>query len=313
MKCLLQWFALLALSAWAGAGCAAIQPSAFQQYREAVQAVQTGAGEALRLNHQWTREALIEKLGEDPQARLTPLILETGENYSWNLPATNLLFSLKKTEEAFDKLNGVFLRHADLLVRLAGNPASDTVRFDRLASDLNARAQAAAAAIQQASAPSGQAAPADHRTVALFSLAFTEGARLYQVRDRRIRLRDILKTNQPVVEAYAQSGTRLIRILNITFKKNYQDRAEALRHRWESAPPFPERREIAASLLNLNDQLIGTVELLREWERAYELLPASHAALERALDRRKSALEAVEELYQSGQRLHRLYQELGKP
>ena len=148
--------------------------------------------------------------------------------------------------------------------------------------------------------------------MALFSLAFTEGVRLYQAHERRIRLREILKTNQPVVQAYAESGTRLIRILNVTFKKNYQDRAEVLHNRWEAAPPFPERREIAASLLDLDDQFIGTVEVLREWERAYELLPASHAALGRALDGRENALDAVEQLYQSGKRLHRLYQELAK-
>ena len=313
MKCLLQWFALLALGSCAGAGCAALHPSAFQQYREAVQAVQAGAGEALRLNHQWTRESLLDKLGADPQARLTPLILETGENYSWNLPATNLLFTLKKTEEAFDKLNGVFLRYADLLARLAGNPASETARFEHLASELNAEAQAAAAAIQQAAALHGQPAPADRGTVAWFSLGFTEGLRLYQAHERRGRLREILKTNQPVVQAYAENGTRLIRILNVTFKKNYQDRAEVLHHRWQSAPLLSERREIAGSLLDLNDQFIGTVELLREWERAYELLPASHAALATALGRRESALEAVDELYQSGKRLHRLYQQLSKP
>ena len=284
------------------AGCS-VNPQPFVQYQSAVQEAQTGINAAMATDYTWTRTTFITDFAGNSSANLTQLVLTLGDGYAWTIPANPLYLEVKKAQGALNQLNQSITDYAGLLVKLSGNQLVSTDTFDQLAKDLNQNVNSAAHAFNLSPSAS---------SVALFSTAASEAARLYIVNKQRSDLRKAIEENQDNIQQYSDDCISLIHTIRGSLKKFYTDRSGAM---VQAFPKVPEkdRQQAVGDMLDLDEQFAGVMAILQELENTYNALPKAHANLAKAVENPKLDLPEIEQLYSSAKRLQTLYNTLKQP
>lgn len=299
---LAAWVLATAAAITALTGCSSVNPGPFRKYAASVREAQIGMDAAMTTGYDWTRAGFVESFSSDTNSRFGDLLLDLGEGYAWTWNKAPVHLSVKQARSALGELNATFVAYADLLVKLADNELVGVDTFDQLARDLNRNAGAALKALQIET-------PGEDR--ALFSTVAAQFARRYLEHKRRAYLRDAISQNQTNIEWYAAQCVSLIKTMRGTTKAYYTLRAGAYNKTWENTTAG-RRAEVTDKMLKLNEQYADTLHVFEELERAYRGLPRAHADLKKGLDDARFDLNGIQELYSSGKRMQRLYEELRK-
>jgi hypothetical protein len=280
--------------------CASVNPDPFKKYRISLQEAQTGIDAAMSVNYEWTRSGFIDSFSSNSQAAFSQLLIQPGSEYLWTWDNAPLYLYVRQTRTALFELNDAFYNYADLLAKLAGDELISKERFDSMAKDLNTTAISALESLKL-SIPS--------QAVGLFSQAAAEAARLYIENKRQSYLRDAIQKNQANIQDYSDKCISLIQTIRGNIKSYYVDRYDPYEKAWKTAKPL-ERKNLTENMLALNEQLIDSLRVLQELEKAYSELPKAHTDLANSIGSKDMKLDGIQALYSSALRLQRLYKEL---
>jgi len=286
-------------------GCATVKSTAFNKFRNAMQEAQTGADVAMNINYNWARSGYIDNFSISDDLKFSSLIIKVEEAYNWSMKKPPLFLTIKKTQFALNELNESFLGYANLLSKLAGKELVSTETFDQLATDLNTNASNAAKSLNLEVSSQG---------LSIFSILASEAARLYIENKRQEHLLDAIKLNQTNIESYSDSCINLVRTMRGGIKSYYVDRYNPIQEMWPSKENSNVKRKklLIEAMLNLNDKFTSALLILEELEKAYIALPKAHGNLTKAITDVKFNSEGIQNLYSSGKRLQKLYEELNK-
>ncbi len=290
-------------------GCAAISvstdPRPFEEYRDAFAEVQSSSDEVLTKDYEYTYQNFLQRTEEGDISTIQNLLMVFPEEsfYLWDLPSEELYIKIKRTQQAFTALNSTFAGYTNLLAQLASGSLIDVDTFDQLAKDLNENALSAARALRlEPKEPSG-------KSFAIFSVLATEAARLYIEKKRKDYLVEIITGNQEVVDRFANHVVRLVKLVAIDIKAEYNNQTRPLVLRW-SKETGRSRIEVVEELIALNSEVATLLETLRSLEQSYTLFARKHRELGDALSSNTLGSFYVSDLINTGKRLSSLYKEL---
>jgi len=287
-------------------GCASLSvstdPRPFEKYRDAFSQVQSSADAVLAVDYKWTYERFLQRAREGDPSTIQNLILGFPEEnyYLWDLPSEELFIKVKRTQQAFKSLNAAFAAYTSLLAQLASGSLVDVKTFDRLAKELNDNSLSASRALR---------VEAPEKAVAIFSMAATEAARLYIEKKRRDYLINIITENQKVVDLFAEHATRLVKLVAIDIKAEYNNQIKPLVGRWGRATG-DSRVKVVEELIELNSEVTTLLETLRSLEQSYTLFARKHRELGEALSSETVSSFQILDLINIGKRLSNLYKQL---
>jgi hypothetical protein len=290
------------------AGCASLSvstdPGPFEKYRDAFSQVQSSADAVLAVDYKWTYERFLQRAREGDPSTMQNLILAFPEEdyYLWDLPSEELFIKVKRTQQAFKSLNVAFAAYTSLLAQLASGSLVDLKTFDRLAKELNDNSLSAATALR---------VQAPEKAVAIFSIAATEAARLYIEKKRKDYLIDIITDNQKGVDLFAGHATKVVKLVAIDIKAEYNNQIKPLVGRWGRATG-DTRVKIVEELIELNSEVTRLLETLRSLEQSYTLFARKHRELGEALSSDTVSRFQILDLINIGRRLSSLYRELAR-
>ena len=278
-------------------GCATIDSTPFEDYRDAFIAVQSSSDKVLSVDYEWTYRTYVEKLAAGEEVSPADLILEFPMgDYEWKLSSDVMLTRVQRTRNGLSELNGAFADYTILLAQLAGGAVSDSTRFEGLAVTLNRRAQSAADALEFDNAG---------EELALFSSAGMALARGYLGRQRKSTLEKIISKNQAGVDFFAREASDAVKIVARDLKAEYQNHAGRLTGAWSEASATGRKR-LANELLRLNADMITYLGALEVLDSCYAVLARKHAELGRSLAKGEFS---VGELLDAADRLNAQYEQ----
>ena len=287
-------------------GCASISvstdPRPFEAYRDAFSEVRSSSDAVLTVDYKWTYKNFLQKTREGDPSTIQNLILVFSEEgyYLWDLPSDELYIKIKRTQQAFKGLNAVFAGYTNLLAQLASGSLVDVTTFDRLTRELNESALSASRALK---------IEPPEKPVAIFSIAAMEAARLYIEKKRKGYLIEIITDNQKNVDLFTAHATRLIKLVAIDIKAEYNNQTRPLVLRW-SEGTGDARVEVVEELIALNSEVTTLLETLRSLDQSYTLFSRKHRELGDALSSGALNSYSISELINIGKRLSSLYKEL---
>ena len=291
----------LAVVVTACTGCGStLNPAPFRQFDVAVREARSGLDDALDVGATWEREARILELGADTTATFSPLILEFGAGYSWSLADTSIYMVIQQSADTLSALTGALAGYAALLADVAAAELTSPEEFELLSGDLNQGVAEFARAAGRGYDAAG---------LALISTSAGELFRRYVDSRQRDLLRGAIEENQASVDGIAGRCITLVQLLRDRVRKAYVERYEPIRARWTAARAG-KRAKPVEEMLDLNDACVRTLRMLQELEQAYRTLPAAHAALSATVSDPGADVEAIQRLFESSQRLQRLYAKL---
>lgn len=311
------WRACAVLLVVLQGACASVDPGPFKEFEDSLVELRDGADAAIAMNAEWTRENFVERVvaatvplpeGEEPDEAdlelVASLLIEQAENDALIpiLPDAHVFMEVRRFRIAVGQLNAIFVEYAQLLGQMAAPELVPEATFDQMARDLNGNAGSAIRAFGQ---------DIDGKELAPFSVAASGLARGWIQADRRSRLKEQIRANQAVVEAFAALGkTAVLRSAQV-FANAYNDRSFALSIQIPENPQAAARKAKIEELIALNELYLDRAEAYRALRRGYQTLPQAHADLLRALEG-ESGLTAVKSLLAEGRRLKKLANEIAK-
>jgi hypothetical protein len=289
--------------------CASVRSEPFKAFADSNREVRQGADQSIVFVHQWAGERFAAEAASGDEDKIFALLLEQepGNPYGWKTSGPILPLQVLQFRSAVGRLNDSLVSYSDSLVQLASNETASQEKFDKLATDLNANTRSAVAAMK--------VKEINDKEVAIFSVGATEAFHQYIEHKRRAKLRDALQKNQDNITQVSTFAREATAILAFALRQEYNLRSADLARGLTPGAKLPaaERQKTVAALLALNEDYVRRLEILATLDRSYATLPAAHAQLSEAIESPNSALGQIQSLYDQGQRLQRLYQELAKP
>ena len=240
----------------------------------------------------------------------------------WKSNDRSLLFlELERFRFGVDTLNDALVSYTGMLQQLASPELVDPAWFDdhRKQFDADIRAAAAAAGIKSVDIGVGSKSI---DSVAIFATLATELTKRSLFQIQRHRLIEELKNNQEDIDIAAAIGRRAIDIAANALWQEYDLQAQVLVYRGlgktadgrtdDSSLSDRDKAAAIEALLDLNSAFALQLDGLRTLDRAYTQLPAAHQELLAGLERAPGLNAIVRDLYDSGRRLKKVYEELAK-
>ncbi|MBI4650560.1 hypothetical protein HY745_04595 [Candidatus Desantisbacteria bacterium] len=250
-------------------GCASVNSGSFIKFNNAVKEASTGIDAAMSVNHKWTRAGFISGFSADSESKFSQLIIQPGEKYNWLMEKPPIYLDIKKAHFTLTELNNAFIQYADLLVKLSGGELINIDTFDQLTKDINKNAAEAAKALNMS---------VSSDNLALISTTSLESARLYIEHKKKGYLIETIKKNQESVQKYSDACILLIHIMIGNLKTYYVEKYEPIKITWNASSGL-ERQKQTEAMLDINDQFINALEILKELETAYTALSKAHEEL----------------------------------
>lgn len=285
-------------------GCASLQSldtAPFAQFAAALQPLRDGVDSQALAQADASRAELIRQVkdGEISPADLQ-LQFDSSDPFatSYGFAEQQPNFArLVRFRQGLKDLNEALIGYAQSLAELAGGGAGGdilptTAQFGEMATELNANAGAAAAALEVRLDPDDQA---------LLSAAAIEIFKAHIERERREALAEAIAQTQPRVDAFAQAAAQAVRFLASLVETDYQEKILPLA---TVTPPDPE------SILALNDATEATLATLKSLADSYLALPAAHRNLAAVAANRGGGLAALVALGNETSRLNELIAQL---
>ena len=297
------------------AGCAAPDPHPFQQYATATKAAGDGLDQVLVQNISWSRDEYINRV-LDGSVKLGQTAILTWEGpYTVAFPVmdgvTNqpTFYKLQDVRVTLLNLNEATEKYINVLASLAGSDLVNPSTFDAMAKDTDASLNSITKQLD---------AKVPGNTIQVFSVGSAEIARLVIEKRRHEALVKILKDNQAGIDGYCQKCLSLLLILDKSLAKDYSAKADALEERFSNIPQEkrlddPNARAIVEQLLQLNSNYLALVQSLNSAKKVYEALPKGHHELLLSVEKQPTDFEAIKGLYEEGQHLKSIYDQLNQP
>jgi hypothetical protein len=275
-------------------GCAALPKKHFEDFRRSLARAQEGLEAQAERNVEWAREAEIQALAESKTALLSAYMLKEAPGAGWSPGRAPDYWGAREVRVALERMDAAVLGYADLLAAVAAGETVDEARTDALAARWNRGLKEADEALTKA----GRMPEGDRRRAAAgASAGLAEALRAFARGRRRGDLRAAVSQNQPWIDDHAARCLALVQLLRADLKASYADQMESLQARWDDKRA-PGRATLSRSLFNLNEAFAESMESLQGLGSFYAALPAAHAELGKALDRRargRAALAALED------------------
>ncbi len=286
-------------------GCSSINPKPISKFSSSLQNVKSGMDSALSIDYEWNKDGFINGFASDTDSKLSSLkiIFPTGTNglFEFTDNKKQIYLELKKLRPAVYELNSCLYSYSQLLVALTDDSLVSVDEFETMAKELNANLNKTYGAL---------GLDVDSKANAIISTAAAEAARLYIEYKRKSYFIDFINNNQQNIETYSNHCIQLIDIIYISLKRSYPKMVEPLEEEWQAAKNVDKRIKITEEMLSINEKLIDMIATLKELKDIYIILPKAHKDLAKAVEYPDLNPAGITELYNSGQRLYRIYTQL---
>ncbi len=288
-------------------GCVStINTNAFTKFDYAMQEAQTGIDNAMKINYEWVRSGYIDKLSISDEStsdkiNFSDLIVTVEAGYGWSMKKKPLFLTIKNIQLGLYELNESFSKYAKLLSNLSSGSLVNKNTFNQLADDLNANISKVSKSLNLGGSSKG---------LKIFSKGASELARLYIEKKRQKYLIKIIKNNQANIKSYSDACISLIQTNRSAIKSYYERRYEPIQALWMKATDDEDiniRKNLAESMLSLNEEFTTVLSILKELENTFSALPDAHNNLSKAIGKSGFNLKEIQKLYSSGKKLQKLY------
>ncbi|MFQ5667815.1 MAG: hypothetical protein ACE5I7_15490 [Candidatus Binatia bacterium] len=300
----------LGLLAVVALGCGAVEVRPFEEFAKAVGEVRQGADDALKHNAEQARARVVSELVQDSVAAPREVAVKYTLRQRQADPleiaheGLPLFFEARWFREGVYGLNTSIVDYAALLHELAKPELLPQEKFDKLAKQLNANLRDAAKAL-----PAQK--PIDPHKIGLFATAASGVTQSAIEWRRRRHLQRAIRDNQGAIDAVALLGRDAVNLAATQLWQEYGLRNQPLLVVLVTPRSSASARKAAAKkLIKLNEEQMKRIQTLRTLDESYAALPAAHRELATALNNPKLGLESIRNLYDTGTRLHQLYEEL---
>lgn len=293
-------------------GCARVQTEPFDQFSQSTKQLRKGADDVLSIVNDRNRTRFIEEtagasMTADGADAVQNLMLDRGPpedpfGWSWMSETPPLFIESERFRGSVYLLNSTLVSYADLLASLAGENLIPQQEFDALSTDLNANVRAATSSL-------GVTVP--NQDLAIISTAASAAFREYLESQRREALELAIEENQANIIAISVLMQDALRISTRNLRQNYNQESSAAAFRLTpgSQDSLASRKTKVKQLIELNEEYITRLATLRTLDQSYRTLPQAHRELIAAADASTFSIAAIQQLYDNGQHLRRLYEE----
>ncbi len=284
------------------AACSSVQPQPFSALATSTQQLRDGADASLAVLSAQARERFVMEAALGDGAKIQSLLLEQvqGDPFGWKTDGPVLFLQVARFRDGVFRLNNAVNGYAQLLVQLASPDLVDAKTFDQLAKDLNGNLRDATVTLGMTGA--------NNKDIAIFSTIAAESALAFIESRRQSALVRVIEVNQTTIVEISAAGRSAIKRTAIALRSEYDQRSTGI----ANAIAGGERTSKVRELVDLNDRFIVQLGVLRTLDKSYLTLPRAHAELAEGLRHPKLTLDMVRQLYENGQHLYRLSQELTK-
>jgi hypothetical protein len=273
--------------------CVTLTPEPFTLFDASVRNARTALTAALDRDVDWTREADVQTLANDPKGTVGSYIFTSLKGAGWELEKVPAHWEVRRTRRALLDMTDAFQGYAGLLVEVVSGQARDAADYADMADSLNKTLRAAAASA--GSKDEGKLPAAG------LSAGAEEALRRFTARRRAQVASSVMAAQQSWVEAFAARGPDLLGFIRADLKTAYADQARVIGERWDDKRS-PGRTTLARSLFNMNEEYVDTLDTLAALEDFFHALPDAHRALAHRLEARRGAGPALTELARSAAR-----------
>lgn len=293
------------------AGCtAAIDPKAFDAFSTASRTVRQAADRSLSAVYDLSRDEFLrggaEHVSDPTLSPALTLKLDPAppDPFGWKTGTGSPVvpWSLAETRAVLDRLNAALVGYAGLLRDLVGTKESEE-KFEELAKKLNDNVVKAAQV--------GKVNELQGDNAKILSAVAIGLGREYVQRQRSKKLEELIIANQPTVQTVCGAAANGVAGVARALRQTYLTRSATLSQALLKAPPARARSGLE-ELMQLDEDYVATLDVLRGLHEAYELFPLAHAKLADAVSHPESANERIRSLIDVGQRINGIYEDLGK-
>lgn len=268
-------FRLLSLSAFAAiitacASASSIPSPPFADFEQTVVQLKVSADQALAIEQKIVYERYLDQL--QATGIVEDLQLQGSERpspFSMQLEGAILFKDIAEARSKLDDMNSLIVQYAGTLLVLTGSAEdSTTIDADAAAEELRTSATALATRLgKEGAIPDG------------YFFGFGVLAKNYAENKRQDALTELIRSSQPEIAAFAEAGQQICQISGLGIQAEY---GSAFSRLTEGAAGMPEsrREDLIQSILDLNDETLQQLEILRLIYEAYGALPAAHRSLE---------------------------------
>jgi|ERR1017187_3795029 hypothetical protein len=283
------------------AGCAAPDPRPFQEYAAAVEQAGSSLDGALVQATAWGKDDYEESLLTGRVKIRDSAILNHPAPFTVAFPGADAppYYKLQDVRLTLLAINEATQKYVNLLAQLAGSDFVNPDTFEAMAKDTDASLNSIVKTLD-AKVP-GAAIP-------VFSVASSEVAQMIVEHKRQEALTKLLKQGQPGIEAYCQKCITLLHILDQSLNKDYEAKTQLIDENFDKAKP--NARAQIDQLLQINSDYLSLIQALTVANKIYETLPTGHQDLLKAIQKSPTDFAAVKQLFEEGQRLKRIYDEI---
>lgn len=277
-----------------GTGCASVDPAPFTQFESSLESLREGSDTQAGAAVAASRQDLVDKVANK---EVSPADLQLEFDAS-NPYVTSYGFAeqepnfvkLTRFRQGLADLNDVMIDYAQSLVLLSGGGQGGDIlptsaQFDQMATDLNANAGNAAAALGLKVDPQKQA---------LLSTAAVQLFKAYIERKRSKDLMAAIEEVQPRVDDFAKAAQQAVHFLASMVQTDYNV---------EFLPLATAQPANATPILSLNDSTQTTLATLDAMSRSYGALPQAHRDLKAAASKKPGVLAGLTALTNEAVRL----------
>ncbi|MCK4621536.1 MAG: hypothetical protein KAT62_04895 [Desulfuromonadales bacterium] len=291
-------------------GCATIDPKPFSEFSLAVQEFRDGADTALSVNNELNRERYIKRIAKqslqsEGKDDVLNLFIDNVENdpFGWKMKKVPLFMVSKRFQSGVYNLNSSLVEYAELLKSLAAPETVSKEQFDDLARDLDAGLTAAAERLEFKEVGKG---------IAMFSAAATQAAHAFIDNKRGKSLQKIIDENQGNIATIAEKLQEALRLAAINLRTDYKSKRMNLAPRLTpgSKDNLGSREKIVKQFVELNEEYVTRLEILKVLDNSSQTLPNAHRELALAIKSPKMKLSSISDLSKKGKQLKKLYKEL---
>ena len=296
---------LIAVIAWALAGCTKVNPQPFQTFSESLRTLSTGVEAQAETDYQAAREEFEQNVLSAPSAQVLELQLTFPQGdpfgFKYNRDQPPLYVQLDGFRRALKNLNTAMGDYAGLLATLAGDETVNKGQFDQLATDLNKNVTSAAATLNLG--VSGTAP-------AFFS---TAAAKIFQEiieRKRKKKLRQAILAQQDRMKLYSEAAQKALVVIVQGVRPRYDDEFSGSAEKYLAATAATDKTAALQAILSQNSKTVDTIRTLERLKNSYAKLPQAHADLATSLDERQTGLPGILDFYNETVALHELFTSL---
>lgn len=286
-------------------GCAtSVDTAPFQNFSQTLRYTGNTMEKVMRAAASLHGDEFVRDFSARADSRLPELKIKTTGPFSWEMLDGDppLFVRINQSRIALLRLNEALNSYSILLLELADGKLLAPTAFSQFEKSLNRSAASAFRTLapeQPASSP------------AILSQTAGDLMRHYLESKRRRYLAQAIRENQYGIELYSQLARELALKCRNDIKRYYTNETARLFEQWATATKNDkqkEREKLAKSMIELNMQLINTLDLLEALDAAYAALPAANSDLATAIMQPGALLPGIEQLQQASSLIKALQQ-----